>query len=93
MNPNGLLLAAGEWIGIVIFVIFVAFSILSQLAGKWKEVQKEVARRARANGLAVLPLSAYFVGPARLAGLVLGFAGTPTAMAADAARRLRSAIG
>lgn len=52
-----------------------------------------VARRARANGLAVLPLSAYFVGPARLAGLVLGFAGTPTAMASDAARRLRSAIG
>lgn len=51
-----------------------------------------VARRARARGLAVLPLSAYFAGPARLSGLVLGFAITPTAMAADAARRLHAGI-
>lgn len=52
-----------------------------------------VSRRARADGLAVLPLSAYFVGPARFPGLVLGFAVTPTSMASDAARRLRVAIG
>jgi len=52
-----------------------------------------VARRARAGGLAVLPLSAYFVGPARFPGLVLGFAVTPTSMAGDAAKRLRAAIG
>jgi hypothetical protein len=49
MIPHGLLIADGEWIGIVIFVIFVVFSALSQLAAKWKEVQREVARRARAN--------------------------------------------
>ncbi len=55
MNPLGLLFADGGWIGVVVFLIFVIFSILSQLAGKWKEVQKEAARRARANQPAHFP--------------------------------------
>lgn len=49
MIPRGVVFADGEWIGIVVFVIFVVFSILSQLAGKLKDVQREVARRGRAN--------------------------------------------
>ena len=51
-----------------------------------------VAGRARNRGLAVLPLSAYYVGRAGQPGLVVGFTGTPTSMAADAARRLQAAI-
>lgn len=51
-----------------------------------------IARRARARGLAVVPLAAYYAGPPRMAGLVMGFAGTPVAMAADVARRLMAAI-
>jgi hypothetical protein len=49
MIPRGVVFADGEWIGIVVFVIFVVFSVLSQLAGKLKDVQREVARRGRAN--------------------------------------------
>ena len=37
----------------------------------------------RGRGLAVSPLGAYYAGPPRMAGLVMGFAGTPTALAAD----------
>ena len=52
---------------------------------------------ARARGLAVAPLGAYFCGahrPGELAqgGLVLGFAGMPTALAGDVARWLQAAI-
>jgi GntR family transcriptional regulator/MocR family aminotransferase len=51
-----------------------------------------VARAARARGLAVSPLAAYYNGAPRLSGLVVGFAATPIARAADAARRLAGAI-
>lgn len=51
-----------------------------------------IARRARARGLAVAPLRAYFAGAPRMTGLVMGFAATPTAMAAEAARRLQGAV-
>ena len=46
----------------------------------------------RALGLAVSPLGAYYAGAPRMAGLVMGFAGTPSALAADTARRLESAL-
>jgi hypothetical protein len=49
MNHFGLPLADGGWVGPLIVIIFVIISALSQLAGKWKEAQKEAARRARAN--------------------------------------------
>ena len=49
-------------------------------------------RACRARDLAVAPLHAYFAGPPRMAGLVIGFAGTPAALAADLARRLAGAI-
>ncbi len=49
-------------------------------------------RACRARGLAVSPLAAYFAGPPRLAGLVMGFAGTPIALAAHAARRLEGSL-
>jgi GntR family transcriptional regulator/MocR family aminotransferase len=53
----------------------------------------DMAQRARAAGLSVLPLRAYYAGPPRQPGLVIGFAVTPVALAADAARRLRAALG
>jgi GntR family transcriptional regulator/MocR family aminotransferase len=46
----------------------------------------------RGRGLAVSPLGAYYAGPPRMAGLVMGFAGTPAALAADTARRLEGAL-
>jgi GntR family transcriptional regulator/MocR family aminotransferase len=46
----------------------------------------------RARGLAVVPLRAYYAGPPRMNGVVLGFSGTPVALAADAARRLGAAL-
>ena len=49
-------------------------------------------RACRARGLAVSPLRAYYAGPPRMAGLVMGFAGTPAALAADTARRLEAAL-
>jgi GntR family transcriptional regulator/MocR family aminotransferase len=52
-----------------------------------------IVRAARARDLGVAPLGAYFSGMARLRGLVIGFAGTPVAMAGEAARRLARAIG
>ncbi|HEY2133098.1 MAG TPA: PLP-dependent aminotransferase family protein [Acetobacteraceae bacterium] len=51
-----------------------------------------VVTAARARGLAVAPLAAYFNLAPRLKGLVLGFAGMPIALAGDAARRLQSAV-
>jgi GntR family transcriptional regulator / MocR family aminotransferase len=44
------------------------------------------------RGLAVMPLRAYYAGPPRMNGLVLGFAGTPVSLAGDAARRLAAAM-
>ena len=48
----------------------------------------------RSRGLAVAPLAAYYAAPMREAGagLVMGFAGLPVSMAADAARRLDNAL-
>jgi GntR family transcriptional regulator/MocR family aminotransferase len=49
-------------------------------------------RVCRSRGLAVAPLGAYYAGTPRMSGLVMGFAGTPEALAADAARRLEAAL-
>ncbi|HEY1931640.1 MAG TPA: PLP-dependent aminotransferase family protein [Acetobacteraceae bacterium] len=49
-------------------------------------------RACRDRGLAVVPLRAYYAGPPRMTGLVLGFAGTPVSVAGDAARRLAAAL-
>ncbi len=51
-----------------------------------------IVRAARARGLSVSPLAAYYVGAPRRRGLVIGFASTPVALAADAARRLGAAF-
>jgi GntR family transcriptional regulator/MocR family aminotransferase len=51
-----------------------------------------VVQAARARGLAVAPLSAYYSGAGEMTGLVIGFATTPTALAADAARRLAASV-
>ncbi|MBU6499759.1 MAG: PLP-dependent aminotransferase family protein [Rhodospirillales bacterium] len=49
-------------------------------------------RAARARGLAVSPLAAYFSGAPEGAGLVAGFATVPAARAPDAARQLAAAL-
>ena len=54
--------------------------------------ETKVVNACRARGLAVAPLAAYYVAAPRMTGLVLGFAATPAALAADAARRLAAAI-
>ena len=51
-----------------------------------------IVRAARARGLAISPLGAYFAGPPRMRGLVMGFAGTPAPGATEAARRLAAAL-
>jgi GntR family transcriptional regulator/MocR family aminotransferase len=51
-----------------------------------------VTERARTRGLAVVPLRAYYAGPPRMRGLVMGFAGTPVAMAGEVARRLMASV-
>ena len=51
-----------------------------------------VTAACRSRGLAVAPLRAYYVGPPRLTGLVIGFATTPVALATEAARRLAQAL-
>lgn len=57
------------------------------------DVDETVAVRAcRARDLAVAPLRAYYAGPPRMNGLVIGFAATPVAMAPDAAKRLEAAL-
>jgi GntR family transcriptional regulator/MocR family aminotransferase len=50
------------------------------------------ARACRARELSVAPLGAYFAGPPRMRGLVIGFAATPVALAAEVARRLEAAL-
>ncbi len=52
-----------------------------------------VCQAARARGVMVAPLGAYYVGTPRRRGLVMGFAGTPSARAGEAARALAAAIG
>jgi GntR family transcriptional regulator/MocR family aminotransferase len=49
-------------------------------------------RACRSRDLAVAPLRAYYAGPPRMNGLVIGFAATPVSMAPDAARRLEAAL-
>ena len=49
-------------------------------------------RACRARGLSVAPLRAYYAGVPRMSGIVMGFAGTPAALAADAAKRLEAAV-
>jgi GntR family transcriptional regulator / MocR family aminotransferase len=49
-------------------------------------------RACRARDLAVSPLRAYYAGVPRMSGLVIGFAATPVAMAAEVARRLEAAL-
>jgi GntR family transcriptional regulator/MocR family aminotransferase len=51
-----------------------------------------VVQACRSRGLAVSPLGAYYTGIPRMAGLVMGFAGTPEALAADTSRRLEGAV-
>jgi GntR family transcriptional regulator / MocR family aminotransferase len=57
------------------------------------EIDEAAAVRAcRARDLAVSPLRAYYAGIPRMTGLVIGFAATPVAMAAEVARRLEAAL-
>jgi GntR family transcriptional regulator/MocR family aminotransferase len=49
-------------------------------------------RACNARDLAVAPLAAYFAGPPRMKGLVIGFAATPVTMANDVAKRLEAAL-
>ncbi len=57
------------------------------------EIDEAAAVRAcRARDLAVSPLRAYYAGIPRTKGLVIGFAATPVAMAAEVARRLDAAL-
>jgi GntR family transcriptional regulator/MocR family aminotransferase len=51
-----------------------------------------VVTACRSRGLAVAPLRAYYNGAPAMAGLVIGFAGTPAALANDTARRLEAAL-
>ena len=46
----------------------------------------------RSRDLAVAPLAAYYAGPPKMKGLVIGFAATPASMASDVARRLQAAL-
>ena len=45
-----------------------------------------------AVGSASARAGAYYAGPPRMTGLIMGFAGTPAALAADTARRLEAAL-
>jgi GntR family transcriptional regulator / MocR family aminotransferase len=51
-----------------------------------------VVRAGAARDLALAPLHAYYVGAPRMAGLVIGFAATPAAMANDVAKRLEAIL-
>ena len=64
------------------------------MVGRLSDGMDEAAavQACRARGLAVSPLGAYYAGPPRMTGLVMGFAGTPTALATDTARRLEAAL-
>jgi GntR family transcriptional regulator/MocR family aminotransferase len=46
----------------------------------------------RVRGLSVAPLRAYYAGPPRMNGMVMGFACTPEPLAADTAKRLEAAL-
>ncbi len=52
----------------------------------------EAAHRAAAAGVSVRPLSAFYAGPARRRGLLLGYAGVPDAAIEPAVLRLRDAL-
>ena len=54
--------------------------------------EAKVVHSARAAGLGVAPLLPYFVGKPGFPGLVIGFAATPQALAADVAKRLAGAV-
>jgi GntR family transcriptional regulator/MocR family aminotransferase len=54
--------------------------------------ESAAVRACRTRELAVSPLRAYYPGTARMNGLVIGFAATPTAMANEVARRLEAAL-
>ena len=54
--------------------------------------EPRIVAAARARGLGVTALGGYYNAAPRMAGLVLGFATCPVAMAAEAARRLAAAI-
>jgi GntR family transcriptional regulator / MocR family aminotransferase len=57
------------------------------------EIDEAAAVRAcRTRDLAVSPLRAYYTGASRMRGLVIGFAATPVAMAAEVGRRLEAAL-
>lgn len=64
--------------------------MVAQLPDKFDEAA--AVRACRARELAVAPLHGYYAGTPRMAGLVIGFAATPTAMANEVARRLESAL-
>jgi GntR family transcriptional regulator/MocR family aminotransferase len=49
-------------------------------------------RACAARDLIVAPLRAYYAGPPRMKGLVIGFAATPVGLAGDVAKRLEAAL-
>jgi GntR family transcriptional regulator / MocR family aminotransferase len=64
--------------------------MVAQLPDGFDEAAAVTACRTR--GLAVAPLRGYYAGPPRMSGLVMGFAGTPSALASDTAKRLEAAL-
>jgi GntR family transcriptional regulator/MocR family aminotransferase len=54
--------------------------------------ESAAAQACRARGLAVSPLGNYYLGTPRMAGMVMGFATVPAALATDTARRLEAAL-
>jgi GntR family transcriptional regulator / MocR family aminotransferase len=64
--------------------------MVSRLPDGMDETAAVLASRSRS--LAVSPLAAYYAGAPRMSGLVMGFAGTPEALAGDSARRLEAAL-
>jgi GntR family transcriptional regulator / MocR family aminotransferase len=64
------------------------------MVGRLPEGIDETAavQACRSRDLAVSALGAYYAGTPRVSGLVMGFAGTPEALAADTARRLEAAL-
>jgi len=64
------------------------------MVGRLPQGMDEIAvvNACRARGLAVAPLAAYFTGVPRFAGVVMGFAATPVALASDAAKRLATVL-
>jgi GntR family transcriptional regulator/MocR family aminotransferase len=54
--------------------------------------EADAVAACRARGLGVAPLRAYYAGRPPMSGLVMGFAGTPAALAADTAKRLEASL-